>query len=505
MKVFTDINKGLTSEQVEQSRSKYGNNTLTPPQKEPVWKLFLEKFQDPLIRILLIALAMSVAVALYEYFTDAAAVNVLLEPLGIFIAIMLATTVGFAFELSANKKFDILNQAKDEEKVTVMRNGLITQIERKEVVVGDVVFINPGDEIPADGTLREAISLQVNESTLTGEPMARKTVKEEEFDHEATYPSNFVCRGCTVIDGNGILVVERVGDATEWGKVYTGAQIDNKVKTPLNEQLDRLGHTITVASYIIAGLIIGFRVLVYFVSGEGTPFEWLDFLRYLLNTVMIAITLIVVAVPEGLPMSITLSLALSMRRMLETNNLVRKMHACETMGASTVICTDKTGTLTQNRMTVSEFRIYGLHDGKLDDSQTSMLIKEGIAINSTAFLDFTDKKEAKAVGNPTEAALLTWLFKQNIDYISYRDHTRIVRQVPFSTKYKYMATVLSTEDPDLLLMYVKGAPEVVLKHCSTIRRVALGRLCGTCRTAVAGLSEPGHAHLGFRLSLPSKG
>ena len=464
-----DLQNGLSAEQVEQSRAKYGDNTLTPPKKESAWKLFLEKFQDPLIRILLIALALSVAVSLYQYFTGTATPTVLLEPLGIFIAVTLATTVGFLFERSANKKFDILNQVKDEEKVTVMRDGHITQIERKDVVVGDVVFVNPGDEVPADGWLFEAISLMVNESDLTGEPKATKTTVEEEFKTEATYPSNYVCRGSKVIDGHGVFVVEKVGDATEWGKVYSGAQIDNKVKTPLNEQLDRLGHTITIASYVIAGLIIGFRILMYFLDDELLPFHWIDFLTYLLNTFMIAITLIVVAVPEGLPMSITLSLALSMRRMLETNNLVRKMHACETMGASTVICTDKTGTLTQNRMSVHEFRIYGLHDNKLDDSQTSMLIKEGIAINSTAFLDFTDKKEAKAVGNPTEAALLTWLFKQNIDYISYRDHTRIVKQVPFSTKYKYMATVLSTDDPDLLLMYVKGAPELVLKHCSRIR------------------------------------
>ena len=469
MQQLGDTKQGLTTEQVAQSRIEHGSNTLTPPAKEPVWKLFLEKFQDPIIRILLIALVLSMGVSLYQYFTGTTTSSVLLEPLGIFVAVMLATTVGFVFELSANKKFDILNQSEDEHKVTVMRNGHITRIERKGVVVGDMVFLNPGDEIPADGTLIEAIAMQINESSLTGEPMARKTVKEEEFDHEATYPSNYVCRGCTVIDGNGIFFAERVGDATEWGKVYRGAQIDNKIKTPLNEQLDKLGHAITVTSYVIAGMIIGFRLLMYLVVDKSTPFEWMDFIRYLLNTFMIAITLIVVAVPEGLPMSITLSLALSMHRMLETNNLVRKMHACETMGASTVICTDKTGTLTQNKMSVSELRIYGLHDNKLDDSQTSMLVKEGIAINSTAFLDFSNKQEAKAVGNPTEAALLMWLFKQNIDYISYRDHTKIVRQVPFSTKYKFMATFVNTDDPDLLLMYVKGAPEIVLKYCSKIR------------------------------------
>ena len=464
-----DIKQGLTSEQVEKSRLEHGDNLLTPPKKEPVWRLFFEKFKDPIIRILLITLALSIAVSLYQLFTGAADARVLLEPLGIFIAVMLATGVGFAFELSANRKFDILNKAKDEEKVTVMRDGLITQIERKDVVVGDMVFINPGDEIPADGVLKEAIALQVNESTLTGEPMAHKTVAEEEFDPEATYPSNYVCRGCTVIDGHGIFVVEKVGDATEWGKVYRGAQIDNKVKTPLNEQLDKLGHTITVVSYVVAALVLVFRVIMYVGDAYGAPFDWMDFARYLLNTVMLAVTLIVVAVPEGLPMSVTLSLALSMRRMLETNNLVRKMHACETMGASTVICTDKTGTLTQNKMRVSEFRIYGLHDNRLDDSQTSMLVKEGIAMNSTAFLDFSDKQEAKSVGNPTEAALLMWLFRRNVDFISYRDHTKIVKQVPFSTKYKYMATVVNTDDPDLLLMYVKGAPELVLKRCSKIR------------------------------------
>lgn len=464
-----DHRHGLTSEQVEQSRLEHGNNLLTPPPKEPVWRLFLEKFQDPIIRILLITLTLSVVVSLYQYFRGTAGLKILLEPLGIFVAVMLATTVGFVFELSANHKFDILNKSKDEEKVTVMRDGHITRIERKDVVVGDMVFVNPGDEIPADGTLVEAIALQINESSLTGEPMAQKTVREEEFDHEATYPSNYVCRGTTVIDGNGIFVVERVGDATEWGKVYRGAQIDNKIKTPLNEQLDKLGHTITIASYVVAGLVLVFRLLMYFVVDECVSFDWMDFAHYLLNSLMIAITLIVVAVPEGLPMSVTLSLALSMRRMLETNNLVRKMHACETMGAVTVICTDKTGTLTQNRMSVSDFKIYGLHDNKLDDSQTSFLIKEGIAINSTAFLDFSNKQEAKTIGNPTEAAMLNWLFNQNIDYISYRDHAKIVRQVPFSTKYKFMATFVNTDDPELLLMHVKGAPELVLKHCSKIR------------------------------------
>ena len=464
-----DYRNGLTDAEVERSRSKHGDNVLTPPVKDSLWKQFWEKFSDPIIRILLIALVLSVAVSLYQLFTGAAGISVLLEPVGIFVAVMLATTVGFFFEVSTNKKFDILNQAEDEKLVTVFRNGLIHRIERKDVVVGDTVVLNTGDEVPADGTLREAISLRVNESDLTGEPSCSKTTDKAEFKDDTTYPSNYVCRGSSVMEGHGIFVVEKVGDATEWGKVYRGAQIDNKIKTPLNEQLDRLGHTITVVSYVIAALILVFRVVSYFSAGDGMPFDWMDFARYLLNTVMIAITLIVVAVPEGLPMSVTLSLALSMRRMLETNNLVRKMHACETMGAATVICTDKTGTLTQNKMSVSEFKIYGLHDNKLDDSQTSMLVKEGISMNSTAFLDFSDKQNAKTVGNPTEAALLMWLFKQNIDFIGYRDHTKIVKQMPFSTKYKYMATIVDTDDPDLVLMYVKGAPELIMRCCSKIR------------------------------------
>ena len=458
---------GLNQEQVEESRRKHGDNILTEPEKEPLWRQFLEKFQDPIIRILLIALCLSVIVSLYQLFSGAESWTVLLEPLGIFLAVMLATCVGFAFEVSANKKFDLLNLAKDERKVTVIRNGMISQIERKNVVVGDTVIIETGDEIPADGNLMEAISLQVNESDLTGEPVARKTTNSADFKEDATYPSNYVCRGCTVTDGHGIFVVEKVGDATEWGKVYRGAQIENNVKTPLKEQLDRLGDLITKASYIIAGLIIIMRLMMYFVFGDAR-FDWMDFARFTLNTMMIAVTVIVVAVPEGLPMSVTLSLALSMKRMLETNNLVRKMHACETMGAATVICTDKTGTLTKNQMNVGDFIIYGLKNNELDDSDVAHLIKEGIAVNSTAFLDFSDGKKAKTVGNPTEAALLLWLFKNNVDYIKIRDNIQIIKQLPFSTKHKYMATVVRANVPNKNILYVKGAPEIVMKHSQTI-------------------------------------
>ena len=460
---------GLRQEEVEKSRAKYGDNVLTPPEKESLWKQFLEKFSDPIIRILLIALLLSVAVSLYQLFTGAEGISVLFEPLGIFVAVMLATTVGFFFELSANKKFDILNQAEDEQMVTVYRDGLVQRIERKDVVVGDTVVLNTGDEVPADGELKEAVAMRVNESDLTGEPSCSKTTNKAEFKPDATYPSNYVCRGSTVMEGHGIFVVDKVGDATEWGKVYRGAQIDNKIKTPLNEQLDKLGNGITIASYVIAGLIVVIRLLLYFIYQE-LPYDWMGFARYFLNTLMIAVTLIVVAVPEGLPMSVTLSLALSMRRMLETNNLVRKMHACETMGAATVICTDKTGTLTKNRMSLGDSLIFGLNGSAIDDSEVGHLMSEGIAINSTAFLDYSDKKKVKVIGNPTEGALLLWLFDNNVDFALIRDSVKIVKQLPFTTKYKYMATVVKTAFSGEYVLYVKGAPEILMKRCATVKK-----------------------------------
>jgi len=464
-----DYRNGLTKKEVEESRRKYGDNVLTPPEKEPLWKQFLEKFSDPIIRILLIALLLSVGVSLYQLFTGAEGLHVLLEPLGIFVAVMLATTVGFFFELSANKKFDILNQSEDEQMVTVYRDGLIQRIERKDVVVGDTVVLETGDEVPADGTLKEAIAMRVNESDLTGEPSCSKTTEKSEFNPDATYPSDYVCRGSAVMEGHGVFVVEKVGDETEWGKVYRGAQIDNEVKTPLSEQLDKLGRGITIASYVIAGLIVVMRLLMYFIHREDLPFDWMGFARYLLNTLMIAVTLIVVAVPEGLPMSVTLSLALSMRRMLETNNLVRKMHACETMGAATVICTDKTGTLTKNRMSLGDSLVFGLRDGHIDDSYVGRLMAEGIAVNSTAFLDYSDKQKVKVIGNPTEGALLLWLFDNNVDFVRIRDNAKIVKQLPFTTRYKYMATVAKTPFSGEYVLFVKGAPEILLKRCTTVR------------------------------------
>ena len=452
--------QGLNAKQVEESRDEHGFNVLTPPKKESVFHQFLGKFKDPIIQILLIALALSIGVAVYQYFTTDEGIGVLFEPMGIFLAIMLATGVGFVFELNANKKFDVLNKMDDEEAVKVVRDGNVTIIQRREVVVGDVVVIEAGDEVPADGVLLDAFSLHVNESDLTGEPMARKTIDENEFDDEATYPSNWVMRGSKVIDGHGVMRVERIGDSTEWGKVYKGSQIDNNIKTPLNIQLDKLGKVICYASYIIAAVILVTRFVMYFVYDRiGDGVEWIKFAQYALNSLMIAVTIIVVAVPEGLPMSVTLSLALSMRRMLTTNNLVRKMHACETMGAATVICTDKTGTLTQNQMSVNDILTYC----EFDD-----VIKESISVNSTAFLDFTDRKKTKIIGNPTEGALLLWLYNQGVNYYDYREDMKLLYQVPFSTKYKFMATIVDSKTFNKPMFYVKGAPEIILAHCNKI-------------------------------------
>ena len=453
--------QGLNDKQVEQSRAMHGFNILTPPKKESIFHQFLCKFKDSIIQILLIALALSIGVAVYQYVTTDEGMSVLFEPLGIFVAIMLATCVGFIFELNANKKFDILNQVNDEETVKVVRNGNVTLVQRRDIVVGDIVMIETGDEVPADGILLDAFALQVNESDLTGEPMARKTIDENDFNDEATYPSNWVMRGSKVIDGHGVMQVEKVGDATEWGKVYKGSQIDNDVKTPLNIQLDKLGQIICYASYIIAGIILVTRFVKYFIyiDSMADGINWLGFAQYALNTLMIAVTIIVVAVPEGLPMSVTLSLALSMRRMLSTNNLVRKMHACETMGAATVICTDKTGTLTQNQMSVNDILTYR----KYDD-----ILKEGISVNTTAFLDFSDKNKPKIIGNPTEGALLTWLDSIGANYYDYRGDMKLLYQVPFSTKYKFMATIVDSKAFNKPMFYVKGAPEIILAHCDKI-------------------------------------
>ncbi|MDR0688567.1 MAG: calcium-translocating P-type ATPase, PMCA-type, partial [Prevotellaceae bacterium] len=463
---------GLTDAQVLESRNQHGENVLTPPEKESLWSQFLEKFTDPIIIILLVALALSIGVSCYEFFSGHAGVSAFFEPAGILIAVLLATVVGFCFELSANKKFEVLNKVNDDTLVKVIRNGNICQIPKKEVVVGDIVVLETGEEVPADGELLEAISLQINESTLTGEPVIKKTTNPANFEKDATYPSNHALKGTTVADGHGIMQVSKVGDATEYGKVYEGAQIDGSVETPLNQQLNRLAGMITKASYAIAALIIAGRLVSYFIGLEA--FDWIAFGGYFLKTVMIAVTVIVVAVPEGLPMSVTLSLALSMKRMLSTNNLVRKMHACETMGAATVICTDKTGTLTQNQMKVWSYDFYDFNDCLNKNSQSNPtnhspdIIYEGIAANSTAYLDFSDPAKVKALGNPTEGALLLWLHDSGVSYLPLREDAEVVEQLTFSTERKYMATIVSSPLLGKKVLYVKGAPEIVLGLCKSI-------------------------------------
>ena len=509
----------MTDEQVRESRAKNGVNILTPPEKEPLWKQFLGKFTDPLIIILLIAGFLSVGISLYEYIGLGKDWETFFEPIGIFVAVFLATGIAFIFELKADKEFAILNQVNDDELVEVIRNGNATTIPKKDIVVGDIVILTTGAEIPADGTLLEAVSLNVDESSLTGEPVCHKRVREDDFDKNATYPTNRVLRGTKVMEGHGIFRVEAVGDKTENGKVFEAAQIDNSVRTPLNEQLDGLADIITKVSYVFAALIIVGKLVVYFdwapiaftliiptaiffylVIRKFDNWKWhaitvsiiayfvilmamvifffntltpdkhvADLITYTLDTLMIAVTLIVVAVPEGLPMAVTLSLAYSMQRMLKTNNLVRKMHACETMGAATVICTDKTGTLTQNQMQVYDTNFYGLDNRKLGSDDESKLLEEGIAVNSTASLDHSDPNALTVLGNPTEGALLLWLNKNGIDYRELREDTEVVSELPFSTERKYMATVVNSS---LLkgkrILYVKGAPEIVVSLCKQI-------------------------------------
>lgn len=495
---------GLTDQEVLQSREKYGANLLTPPKRPSLLKLYLEKFEDPVVRVLLIAAVFSLIISVIE--------NEYAETIGIIAAILLATGIGFYFEYDANKKFDLLNTVNEETLVKVIRNGRIQEIPRKDVVVGDIVVLETGEEIPADGELIEAISLQVNESNLTGEPVINKTIIEADFDEEATYASNLVMRGTTVVDGHGSMKVLRVGDATEIGKVARQSTEQTTEPTPLNIQLTKLANLIGKIGFTVAGLafLIFFikDVVLYFDFGALNGWhDWLPVLERTLKYFMMAVTLIVVAVPEGLPMSVTLSLALNMRRMLATNNLVRKMHACETMGAITVICTDKTGTLTQNLMQVHEPNFYGLKDGgKLTDDDISRLIAEGISANSTAFLEETGKGEKpKGVGNPTEVALLLWLNSQKRNYLELREGARVLDQLTFSTERKFMATLVKSPLIGKKVLYIKGAPEIVLGKCKEVildgRRVDSVEYRSTVEAQLLGYQNMAMRTLGFAFRL----
>ena len=432
--------RGLSDKEVAESRQRHGENVLTPPERTSLWRLYIDKYNDPIIKILLVAATISLGLAVIE--------NDFVEAIGIFLAIFFATTVGFYFERDAAKRFDELTALGEEQPVKVVRNGHVVEVPRREIVVDDIVVLGVGDEVPADGILFEAVDLQIDESTLTGEPIISKFV---EVKHDgATYPSNLALRSTMVMNGSGKMRVTSVGDTTEIGKVATKATELTAVKTPLNLQLDRLAKLISkVGSAVSVLAFVGFLGHDILTNPLWSTSEYLKMAEVVLKYFMMAVTLIVMAVPEGLPMAVTLALALNMRRMLKSNNLVRKLHACETMGAVTVICTDKTGTLTENKMQVGEMMVR--HDNGLLDI--------AMAMNSTAELD-----EGKTIGNPTEAALLLWLREKGTDYAKLRQGDRIVWQLPFSTEHKYMATIADMEGKRLL--FVKGAPEIVMAHCN---------------------------------------
>lgn len=436
---------GLNPTEVETQRERYGANVLTPPPRIPLWKLYVEKYDDPIIKVLLVSAAVSLALSFVE--------GEFAETIGIFVAIFLATTISFYFERSAARRFNVLTAVSEEAPVKVVRGGKVCETARKDVVVGDVVIIETGDEIPADGLLFEAVDLQVDESSLTGEPVAEKGVGRRDGD-AAAYPHDFVLRSTMVMNGAGKMTVTAVGDATEIGHVARKSMELTSVKTPLNIQLGRLAKMISkVGTGIAVAALTLFLTRDFIVNPVWGTGDYMSMLRIVLRYFMVAVTLIVMTVPEGLPMAVTLSLALNMRRMLKNNNLVRKLHACETMGAVTVICTDKTGTLTQNKMQVSE--MYELTEG----DAAERFLHCNIAVNATASLN-----DGKGIGNPTECALLTWLAGKGVDYKSIRDAVTVAGRKPFSTEWKYMATLCDVAGVRVLL--VKGAPEIVLRRCT---------------------------------------
>ena len=436
-----DKNKriGLTDEQVKQSREQHGKNVLTPPQRTSLWKLYLDKYRDPIIQILLVAAFVSLILAFIE--------KNFMETIGIFVAVFLATTVGFYFERDAAKKFNLLTALSEEQPVKVRRNGKVMEIPRHDVVVGDVVLVEVGDEVPADGELIVCNDLQINESALTGEPVAEKSL---EGGGDGAYPRNVILRSTMVMNGRGEFVVTAVGDATEIGKVAKKSTEQTSVETPLHMQLDKLAKMISkVGSVVSVAAFFIFLIHDILTNPAWGGKDYFYLAEIVLKYFMMAVTLIVMAVPEGLPMAITLSLALNMRRMLKSNNLVRKLHACETMGAVTVICTDKTGTLTQNKMQVSALELKQGDEALLDTA---------IALNSTAELN-----DGKPIGNPTESALLLWLDAQGKDYEELRKQVNVLKQLPFSTERKMMATLAEVDGETYL--FVKGAPEIVMKKC----------------------------------------
>ena len=483
----------------EHVRNGIGRNIIPPPVEKSLWWGFIEKFRDPLIVVLLVVFVLSVGIAVYGIVCDGKSLSTLMEPAGVLIALLLATGVGFLFEVRAEREFKILNKKKDERLVKVLRflkegddRPEMMQVKKSDVVVGDIVRLESGDEVPADARLLQGDSLMVDESAFTGEMFAwKKTESTEQSDNEGAYTSDFLLRGSTVIEGYGVCQVTAIGMDTEEGHGAKLLQEESEVRTPLNQQLDRLGSWITKASYLIAALIVAGRMVYYFLLDGDTAnnTNLMEMVTFMLNSLMIAVTLIVVAVPEGLPMSVTISLALSMKRMLKENNLVRKLHACETMGAATVICTDKTGTLTRNRLRVME-------DSEELYTDINTLAR-GIAVNSTAELAQRPDGKPRTVGNPTEGALLYWLKRRkNLDYRDYRDHAVIVRRLAFSTETKRMETVATDDTTGRTWRYVKGAPEIVLDLCD---EVAGGHSREEAEERLAQLQRMGRRTLAFAM------
>ena len=485
-------------------RSNAGKNIIPETEKEPLWKAFLRKFQDPIIVILLVVWVLSVAISLYEIFGLGRSASCLVEPAGILIAIILATTIAFILEVNAEKEFRILNKTKDERLVRVLRwrdaadaekgaRPTMFQVKKCDVCLGDVVRMESGDEFPADGILLQAQSLTVDESNYTGEPFTAKTVEKDDSEAESTYPHNFLLRGSTVIEGNALYKVTAVGVDTEEGKGAELLKNETQVETPLNKQLNSLASAITIASYIVAGLIVAGRMAYLFLDGDPSNNDsFVLVAEHTLKSIMLAVSLIVVSVPEGLPMSVTMSLALSMRKMLAQKNLVRKLHACETMGAATVICTDKTGTLTKNKMQVKEFDCY------YDNYE---LVAQSLCVNSTAELALRENSEKpRSFGNPTEGAILYYFARHSdpiFDYEQFRENAEIISQKTFTPDTKYMSTIALDKLSGKKYFYVKGAPEIVLKMCDA---TGDGRSRESVLDRLTELQEKGMRTLGFAIA-----
>lgn len=529
LEIFNNMEKkhhyqGLTEAQVIESRLKHGVNVLTPPQKDTMWDVmkkvskhwisvfmfvlvaisivassilsnslgpvvwtmpfiimlatffilmvgFFGGFKDPLFKILIMAFVLSIGISIYEFVWAGMGFRTFFEPIGIIVALILATSIAFFLERSNEKTFQSLNEVNDDTLVKAIRDGKVCQVARRDIVVNDIVLLETGDEIPADCELLESLNLSVNESSLTGEPQASKTTNPELYNEEATYASNIILKGTVILEGYCTAKVIAVGDQTESGKVFEAAQVSEEASTPLNAELKVLADLITKISYVFALFVVAGRLFFFFTTGEAnfsTEQGWIDFVTYALNTVMIAVTLIVVSVPEGLPMSVTLSLAFSMRKLMKEKTLPRTMHSCETMGATSVICTDKTGTLTQNQMQVA--------DTNLTDV-TEPFLAEMIASNSTADLDLTDPSSSKVIGNPTEGALLLWLNLKGIDYLAVRESVKVENRLPFSTENKYMVSVVHSTVKGKKMVYVKGAPEILLgiSNVSEEKETAYGK------------------------------